>query len=122
MVQLIIQRMCSAVWDAIRYIYQNNKGRSAARNLGIQTARENILLFSIPTIYFSLKKNAVQMKALDENPEYGMVYSYACAIDEKESFGYVLARQFLWLDISRESLYKELPYNNPFRYGSLRCA
>ena len=53
----------------VRYLYQENKGPAAARNLGIRTARFNTLAFLDSDDHWHKKKLELQFAALEANPE-----------------------------------------------------
>jgi len=67
----------------IKYYYQENQGRSNARNCGIRAAIGEYIAFLDSDDVFLPEKLAIQVKALDDNPEYGMVYTHALAMDEE---------------------------------------
>jgi glycosyltransferase involved in cell wall biosynthesis len=60
----------------IRYIYQTNRGVSAARNHGISLAKGDYVAFLDSDDKWLPEKLHIQVQALDKNPEYGMAYSY----------------------------------------------
>lgn len=68
--------------EAIRYVYQNNMGRSAARNAGISSAKGQYIAFLDSDDIFLPSKLELQVKCLDSNPLCGLVYSYASNVDE----------------------------------------
>jgi len=73
----------SYVSTKIRYFYQKNRGRSAARNLGIKMAHGEYVAFLDSDDMFLPPKLELQVHELDANPSIGLVYSYAKNIDEK---------------------------------------
>lgn len=54
----------------IRYIYQENKGASAARNTGIRQAKCNVLCFLDSDDWWDKNKIARQWAAMEEHPQY----------------------------------------------------
>ncbi|MCC7528089.1 MAG: glycosyltransferase family 2 protein [Candidatus Melainabacteria bacterium] len=67
--------------DKIQYLYQTNSGRSTARNRAIKQAQGKYITFLDSDDLYLPQKLAVEVKALDENPSFGMVYSSAYNID-----------------------------------------
>jgi len=59
----------------ITYIYQENKGVSAARNAGIRAAKGEYLVFVDADDWIPPEKLAVQVAVLEERPGIGLVYS-----------------------------------------------
>lgn len=68
--------------DKLRYVFQENKGRSAARNYGIKLAKGEYIAFLDSDDLFVPSKLEAQVRILDNNPCYGLVYSHANTIDE----------------------------------------
>lgn len=61
--------------DKIQYLYQNNRGVSAARNAGIARARgEFVALLDADDVWFP-RKLELQVQALKEHPEAGLVFT-----------------------------------------------
>lgn len=77
---------CSVVdkYDSprIRYCYQENKGRSAARNYALNLAQGEYIAFLDSDDTFYPQKLELQVALLDSNPEYGMSYTSARVVDE----------------------------------------
>lgn len=69
--------------ERIIYIYQKNKGRSAARNKAIEVARGKYLAFLDSDDLFMPGKIKKQFEFLEKNLDYGMVYTSALNINEK---------------------------------------
>jgi glycosyltransferase involved in cell wall biosynthesis len=61
--------------DKLVYIYQENRGRSAARNYGISLAKGDYIAFLDSDDRFLPEKLSVQVKALENNGDFGMAYS-----------------------------------------------
>lgn len=70
----------------IRYVYQENKGKSSARNLGIGLAHGEYIAFLDSDDMFLPNKLALQVAVLDNNCDCGFVYSHAKNIDEAGNF------------------------------------
>ncbi|MEA3223996.1 MAG: glycosyltransferase family A protein, partial [Thermodesulfobacteriota bacterium] len=67
--------------DGIVYIKQENKGVSAARNIGIQRAKGEYIAFLDQDDVFLPNKLEKLASFLDQYPGYGMVYSSISRID-----------------------------------------
>ncbi len=65
----------------IRYVYQQNQERSAARNNGIRHARGDLLAFLDADDYWAPHKLEKQVTLLDAHPDLGLVFSWAAAFD-----------------------------------------
>lgn len=66
----------------LRYLYQANRGLSAARNTGIQAAQGLYLSFLDSDDMFLPQKLALLVAELDGKPELGLVAGQAIPIDE----------------------------------------
>lgn len=69
--------------DFIRYIYQENQGVSAARNLGIRESKGELIAFLDADDYFLIHKLAVQVAAFDAQPALGIVNSGWRLVNQK---------------------------------------
>jgi glycosyltransferase involved in cell wall biosynthesis len=70
----------------IKLISQENKGQSAARNLGIISSKGEYIAFLDSDDIWEKNKLERQNQVLDENPQTGLVYSRAALIDTKDNF------------------------------------
>ena len=68
--------------DKLVYIYQENRERSAARNRGISVARGDYIAFLDSDDRFLPEKLSVQVRALENNRDFGMAYSSLVFIGE----------------------------------------
>ena len=66
----------------VRYIYQENRGLSAARNTGIRSSAAPYLSFLDSDDMFLPEKLALLLDALEQQPELGMVAGQAIPVDE----------------------------------------
>lgn len=66
----------------VHYIHQGNKGRSAARNIGVRAARGDYIAFLDSDDMFLPEKLHVQVMTLENNLNFGMVYSPVLKMDE----------------------------------------
>ncbi len=74
---------------AIHYIYQENQGRSAARNRGISLATGNYLAFLDSDDLLESGTLIKQVEFLARNPEMGLVHGgYSKFDDSKKDLGY----------------------------------
>ena len=66
----------------IRYIYQENRSKSAARNHGIRLAKGEYIAFLDSDDLFTPTKLAKQVAFLDEHPDIGFVHSWYSKFDD----------------------------------------
>lgn len=67
----------------IRYVFQENRGRSNARNHALSLAQGRYIAFLDSDDLFVPTKLERQVAALDSEPRFGMVYSSAVCSDEQ---------------------------------------
>ena len=77
------QGVLEAYRDRIQYIYQQNQGPSAARNVGIGVSQGKYLLFLDADDLIPPQKLELQVNALSAHPEWGLVYSGWQYVDER---------------------------------------
>lgn len=70
----------------LRYIYQENRGLSAARNAGIHNTTAPYLCFLDSDDMFLPGKLASQLAVLESSPEVGLVAGQAVPVDENGKF------------------------------------
>ena len=81
--------------ERIRYIYQDNRGLSAARNTGIRHSTGIYLSFLDSDDLFLPEKLALLVEELKNKPEIGLVAGQAIPIDEHGNrIGAIFARPF----------------------------
>ena len=68
--------------DKLRYIYQENHGRSSARNHALRLARGRYIAFLDSDDLYLPGKLEMQVSYLDAYPDVGMVYTSAFCMDE----------------------------------------
>ena len=71
--------------EDIRYIYQNNKGVSAARNAGIKEARGQYIAFLDADDLWLPEKLASQMRVMTQSDAIGIVACGLFCIDDKNN-------------------------------------
>ncbi|MDE5121152.1 MAG: glycosyltransferase, partial [Trichodesmium sp. St19_bin1] len=69
--------------DKVRYLYQENKGVSHARNLGLEMARGEFISFLDADDFFLPDKLAKQVAVFDAHPSLGIVHSGWRLVNEK---------------------------------------
>lgn len=77
-------KMVASINDPrITYLYQENHGRSHARNRGLQLAKGKYIGFLDSDDLFLPDKLQLQVDYLNNNPNIGMIYTSALCIDKK---------------------------------------
>jgi glycosyltransferase involved in cell wall biosynthesis len=71
------REIVEAFGESITYIFQQNKGLSAARNTGIRAAKGDWIAFLDADDWWLPNKIALQSAAAERNPEVGLVYTAA---------------------------------------------
>jgi glycosyltransferase involved in cell wall biosynthesis len=69
--------------NQIRYMRQDNRGPSSARNAGISASRGKFVAFLDSDDYFMKPNLEIKMSFLESNPQVGWVYSDWQYVDEK---------------------------------------
>ncbi|MBI2413180.1 MAG: glycosyltransferase [Deltaproteobacteria bacterium] len=70
----------------VRYYYQENRGQSAARNLGIRNSTGDFICFLDSDNIREPDKMEMQIRILDEDPDVDIVYGDGQCIDEQGRF------------------------------------
>jgi hypothetical protein len=97
----------------VRYIYQENRGLSGARNTGIRHATGSFLSYLDSDDLFLPEKLALLVNKFESEPELGLVAGQACLIDEKgQSLGLIFDEE-----IPRDPTL--LLLHNPLHVGSV---
>lgn len=65
----------------IRYVYQTNQGRSAARNCGMSLAGGDYIAFLDSDDMWMPDKLAHQVRFMQEHPEYGLTHTFSDVMD-----------------------------------------
>ncbi|MBW1749377.1 MAG: glycosyltransferase family 2 protein, partial [Deltaproteobacteria bacterium] len=68
--EAIVSRIAGQNTVEVRYIYQQNRGASAARNRGIAEARYDIFCFLDSDDWWDLTKLELQLAAMEQEPDY----------------------------------------------------
>ncbi|MGD1714780.1 glycosyltransferase family 2 protein, partial [Dapis sp. BLCC M172] len=110
--------------DKIRYVYQENKGVSHARNLGLEMARGEFISFLDADDFFLPDKLAKQVAIFDARPSLGIVHSGWRLVNEK---GEKISDIELWhgsleLDLETWVVWKPVTISMMFRKSWIKSA
>lgn len=78
------QKLISGYSGLVRYLYQENQGASAARNLAIARSGGEYIAYLDADDLWSPDKLARQVEYLDANPAVGFVHTEVSVIDEQD--------------------------------------
>lgn len=107
-------KIISRIEDARLQVFSYpNKGLSASRNRGIAKAKGEYISFIDADDLWTIDKLELQLKALQENPEAALAYSWTDYIDESSQF--LFSGRHITLN---GDVYKELLVNNFLENGS----
>jgi glycosyltransferase involved in cell wall biosynthesis len=96
----------------IRYLYQENRGVSAARNLGIQEAKGELISFLDADDFFILDtKLAEEVACFKAEPALGLLKSGWCQVNQK---GEKIIDEPCWLDVPQLELSTWVHYKHVF--------
>ncbi|MEM1173080.1 MAG: glycosyltransferase, partial [Cyanobacteria bacterium P01_H01_bin.35] len=110
--------------DKIRYVYQENKGVSHARNLGLEMARGEFISFLDADDFFLPDKLAKQIAIFNARPSLGIVHSGWRLVNEK---GEKISDIELWhgsleLDLETWVVWKPVTISMMFRKSWIKSA
>ncbi|NET29176.1 glycosyltransferase [Okeania sp. SIO1I7] len=110
--------------DKIRYVYQENKGVSHARNLGLEMAGGEFIAFLDADDFFLPDKLAKQVAIFDTRPSLGIVHSGWRLVNEK---GEKISDIELWhgsleLDLEAWVVWKPVTISMMFRRSWIKSA
>lgn len=110
--------------DQIHYVYQENKGVSHARNLGLEMARGEFIAFLDADDFFLPDKLAKQVACFDARPSLGIVHSGWRLVNEK---GEKISDIELWhgsleLDLETWVVWKPVTISMMFRRSWIQSA
>ena len=66
----VVRKISESAEVPVRYLYQENKGASAARNKGIAEARHDLLCFLDSDDRWAPRKLELQLEAMERQPQY----------------------------------------------------
>ncbi len=107
--------------ERIRYFYQTNRGRSAARNSGLARANGRYVLFLDSDDLLLPRSLEVLATFLDSHPRVGVAYSNARLCDVKaHDLGALVIEQPAVTKLGRADFLERLVLNNVV--GAIHCA
>ena len=110
--------------DKLRYVYQENKGVSQARNLGLEIAQGEFISFLDADDFFLPDKLAKQVAIFDARPSLGIVHSGWRLVNKK---GEKISDIELWhsspeLDLQTWVIWKPVTISMMFRKSWIKSA
>lgn len=90
-----------AQFKDVRYVYQANRGLSAARNAGIREARSQWVAFLDADDWWLPDKLALQLEAAENNPNAVLIYcsAWLVTLDDARALRLALPPERLWPDL-----------------------
>jgi glycosyltransferase involved in cell wall biosynthesis len=88
--------------NQIRYMRQDNRGPSSARNAGIEASRGKFIGFLDSDDYFMKRNLEIKIPFLESNPQIGWVYSDWKYVDDEDNY---IERGSLKFKYSEKKLY-----------------
>lgn len=108
--------------QGVRYLYQENRGPGAARNLGIRETRGEIVTFLDADDTWLKDKNKLQLEFLSEHPEIALVSGFAWWWNTAENQRRVAGRAPASMEALRRDMMVYNVIGNPSRVMLRRSA
>lgn len=102
-----LEKALQPYFGKLRYIKQENRGPSSARNTGIRAARGKYVAFLDSDDIWLPKHLANQMAMLESNPSLGLVYANGVQIRDERPIGVSFDRTPQSLPVNFDSLLRE---------------